>query len=106
MGFHGPALTHLQVDNYISSIEFKDSYKIIPVTSCWTGLPEDLCANHTGRGTNHTLERNLPLRTDSLVGRALVMIADDAGLIPAQSTISMTFLHGSSNSLWGKLFME
>jgi hypothetical protein len=31
-------------------------------------------------------------RTDSLVGRALVMIADDAGLIPAQSTISMTFL--------------
>jgi hypothetical protein len=58
---------------------------------CWTGLPEDLCANHTGRGTNHTLERNLPLRTDSLVGRALVMIVDDAGSIPAQSTISMTF---------------
>ena len=45
-------------------------------------------------------------KTDSLVGRALVMIADDAGSIPAQSTIFMTFLHGSSNSLWGELFME
>jgi hypothetical protein len=31
-------------------------------------------------------------RTDSLVGRTSVIIADDAGLIPAQSTIFMTFL--------------
>src|ERR1700679_998021 len=45
-------------------------------------------------------------KTNSLVGRASVMIADDAGSIPAQSTIFMTFLHGSSNSLWGELFME
>ena len=31
-------------------------------------------------------------RIDSLVGRASVMIVDDAGSITAQSTISMTFL--------------
>ena len=51
--------------------------------SCWTGLPEDLCANPTGQFTT---------RTDSLVGRASIMIADDAGSIPAQSPISMTFV--------------
>ena len=59
---------------------------------CWTGLPEDLCANPTGQGVmNPGVE--FTTRTDSSVGRALVMIADDAGSIPAQSTISTTFLH-------------
>ena len=28
---------------------------------CWTGLPEVLCANNTGRGITH-LGANLPLR--------------------------------------------
>ena len=41
-------------------------------------------------GITH-LGADLPL-TDSLVGRASVMIADDAGTIPAQFTISMTSL--------------
>jgi hypothetical protein len=60
--------------------------------NCWTGLPDDLCANPTGQGVMNP-GAEFTTRTDSLVGRALVIIADDAGLIPAQSTISMTFLH-------------
>ena len=35
------------------------------------------------------------IKTDSLVGRASVMLASDASSIPAQSTIFMTFLQKS-----------
>ena len=57
-----------------------------------------LCANLTRWGNNAPLSW-FTTQTDSLVGKTLVMIANDVGSIPAQSTISMTFLHGSSNSL-------
>ena len=58
---------------------------------CWIGLPEDLCCY----GTEQEIQYINPgaestTGTDSSVGttsRALAMIAHDAGLIPAQSTI-------------------
>ena len=52
-------------------------------------MPKDLCC--CGTEQENTIHINpgaeFTTETDSSVGRALVMIADDAGSIPAQSTI-------------------
>ena len=55
---------------------------------CWIGLSEDLCCCGTEQEILYINPgAEFTTGTDSSVGRALVMIADDAGSIPAQSNI-------------------
>ena len=57
-------------------------------------VPLNLQRVEDGAGNSNALRSGLTTNTDSLVGKASVMIymiADDADFIPAQSTISMAF---------------
>ena len=61
---------------------------IVDGYACWIGLPEELCCCGTEQEILYINPgAEFTTGTDSSVGRALVMIADDAGSILAQSTI-------------------